>query len=114
MASARFEKLEEFSRAWVDADINYSADAAAASGNPKLIQKIAANWWRHQANWSMAATAALEKNNAEIRAVFDEAKAANDAIDAARERAAGMATVVRSSANAAKALGKLLEAISKN
>lgn len=111
--TSRQKKLDEFARAWVDADRNYSADVAAAEGNAPLLQKIEANWWRHQANWSMAATAALEANNEKIQAIFDEAKAANDAIKEAREKAEGIAKIVRSSSAAATALSKLLEALAK-
>jgi hypothetical protein len=106
-------RLREFQRALQDATENLAADIAAAQGNAELIQKIQANYWKHHANWSMAATAALEKNNDRIQALFDDAKAANKAIKEARKKAEDIATIVRSSSNVATALTQLLENVAK-
>jgi hypothetical protein len=63
-------------------------DVAAVGGRPELIQAIEANWWKHQANWAMAGAAAMDKNSAAIQSMFDDAKAANDAVEADRKAAA--------------------------
>ncbi|NBW09623.1 MAG: hypothetical protein EBR82_16520 [Caulobacteraceae bacterium] len=105
------EKLVEFKRAWMDADTSYVGDIQKAGNDPSLVQEIDANWWRHQANWSMAATAALEKNSTEIQDLLRDAKQANDSIKAGRARAEEIGALVRKSSTAADALSKLLKAV---
>ncbi len=110
MSSAQ-EKLVEFARAWKDADDNYSADVAKAAGKPDLIHQIEVNWWGHQANWAMAATAALEKTSPDIEKLTADAKKLSDDIVAAREAADKIVDIVKGSSKVAKALASLLKAV---
>lgn len=105
------DKLEEFGRAWRDADRNYSADVAAAKGDTAVIQQIERNWWTHQANWAMAATAALSKTNDVIQQLTADAKSLNDRIEKGREDAEKIAKIVKDSAKVGAALTKLLAAV---
>lgn len=109
--SDHLTKLKEFQRAWIDAEKSYVSDIMAAKGDMILIQAIDINWWRHQANWSMAATAALERTSPAIVSILNDAKDANDRIERERKGAANLAKIIRASSAAAKSLAKLLEAV---
>tara|TARA_R110002051_G_scaffold41530_7_gene86151 strand:+ start:42460 stop:42798 length:339 start_codon:yes stop_codon:yes gene_type:complete len=106
-------KLTEFRRAWMDADGHYVDDIRDANGDGSLIQAIEYNWWRHQANWSMAATAALEKTNPTIATLLQSATDLNNKIKDGREKAEHIVKIVGKSAKIAEALGKLLKAVAQ-
>lgn len=110
MSSAE-EKLEEFGRAWRDADRNYSADIAAANNDRSVIQQIEQNWWTHQANWAMAATAALSNTSPVIEQLTADAKSANDRIKERRESAEAIVKIAKDSAKVGASLAKLLAAV---
>lgn len=109
--SSAADKLEEFRRAWMDADNNYQADMTAATGDADLTHDIETNWWTHQANWARAATAALEQNSAAVNACYTQAKQANDDTVAARKKAQDIVQIVGDSGGAAKSLTALLKAL---
>lgn len=109
--TTKAEKLEEFARAWSDADANYADDIAAAGTDTKLRHDMDRNWWQHQTNWAMAATAALEENNDKVEALYNEAKDANDAIAKGRKDAQKITKIVKASGAVAKSLAGLLKAL---
>lgn len=109
--STKAQKLKEFARAWRDADSHYAADYGAAGADEKLRHEIDRNWWQHQTNWALAATAALEENNEKVEALYLQAKEANDAIIKGRKDAEKIAKIVRASGAVAKSLSGLLKAL---
>jgi hypothetical protein len=111
--TSRKDKLAEYERAWADADTNYVDDVLATGQDRSLKQAVDRNWWRHQANWADAATAALERNSAAIDAAFQAAKQANDDVEARRKAAGDFAKLVKASGQAASALSKLLDEVAK-
>lgn len=109
--SDQLKRLLEFQRAWIDADNSYVADISAASPDAVLMQTVDDNWWRHQANWAMAATAALEQTNDLITALHKDAKALNDRIERERLGAKRIPKLVRDSSAVAGKLAGLLNAV---
>lgn len=111
MSDPRFARLEQFARAWSDADTSYHDDIVAAQGDTALLNAIDTNWYHHQKNWADAASAALEIDSAAVEAAHQAAKAANDATAKARKNAEGLAAIIRKSAKAADALLAELKAV---
>ncbi len=107
------EKLQEFQKAWMDALTHYPQDMATAGTDAALRHEIDANKWKHQANWALAATAALEKNSPAVSDAFEAAKTANRTVAAGRKNAAKIAEIVSGSASAASALADLLKKASQ-
>lgn len=109
--STKDERLDEFTRAWRDADNNYNADILATGGDQKLIDLVEARWWQHQANWAVAKLSQLGKNSKAVEDAYSAAKTANDEIQRARQDAEKIIQLLDKSGRVVKSLAQLLKAV---
>lgn len=106
------QRLDEACRTFDVAHANREADLIKAQGDNALIARVWANYHQAEAECEDAKYEVLSSTSPLAENAYKAAKAANNAVDAARERASALTKIVSLTGSAIEAVDKLVKAAS--